>query len=379
MKKFERYFTLIVILAGAIASLSCAIGAGGADQKATEPPLPLVSTALPRVASTDPVAATRAPAQLSNSPVPTVPSPGSLTTSGGTIDNYSMALVFHAEGKDDQGKLYKQEFTFAEDSIKSQKAGHFKISGMSALPGLGSGDLDIYQLENSLYMFSPAQNGQNASCLSLGGDATTFDPSSMNPAAMMKDITVDRLLESGVMVNGVKADHYTLKNVDLGFAKATPLHGASSQSGEVWLAQDGGYAVKFTGQAQGAFDVVSSFTGTMTWSYDVTNVNKLTSIALPDECSSQQTSQFGLIFPPNATGLSQLGQMTVFSSPDKPADVSAYFQKNLPDKGWTIDSVNESMGPVITLQISKASQKMQIMITSDTSNGGSSAVITPAN
>jgi len=37
------------------------------------------------------------------------------------------------------------------------------------------------------------------------------------------------------------------------------------------------------------------------------------------------------------------------------------------------------MGPVITLQISKASQKMQIMITSDTSNGGSSAVITPAN
>jgi hypothetical protein len=195
----------------------------------------------------------------------------------------------------------------------------------------------------------------------------------MSRAAMMKDITVDKLLESGVMVNGVKTDQYTLKNSDLGFGKA------KSQSGEVWLAQDGGYAVKFNGQAEGTFDVASTFTGTITWTYDLTNINQLTTIALPTECSSQQTSQFDLVFPPNATGLSQLGQMTVFSSPDKSIDVSTFFQKNLPNKGWTIVSVDKSAGSGITLVISKADQKLQIVITGDSSNGSSYVIISPAH
>jgi hypothetical protein len=125
--------------------------------------------------------------------------------------------------------------------------------------------------------------------------------------------------------------------------------------------------------------VVSSFTGTITWTYDLTNINQLTHFALPAECSSQQTSQSDLVFPSNANGMSQLGQVTVFSSPDRPADVSTFFQKNLPEKGWTVDSVDESTGSGITLLISKADQKLQVLITGDSSNGGSNVIISPAH
>ncbi len=385
MRKFERYFTVVVILVAVFASLSCSIGVGGADQKATDTPsastagkvtaTTTASTAPAEVTRTAPAAKTVIPAQVPtlapNKPAPTLGALSDLAASTGTFDSYSMALVYHAEGKDEQGKPYKQDFTFAEDSIKSQKADHFKISGMSALLGLGSGDLDIYQLNSSLYMYSAPRNGQNASCLALGGDATTFDPTTMNPAAMMKNITVDKLIEKGAMVNGTMTDHYTLKNNDMGFGEAT------SQSGEVWLAQDGCYPVKFTGQADGTFDVTAKFTGTITWTYDVTNVNKLTGIDLPAECSSQGSAQSDLPIPPNATGLSQLGKMTVFSSPDKPGDVSTYFQKTLVEKGWTVDSVDESAGSTITLNISKTGQKMQILITGDSSIGGSNVIISP--
>jgi hypothetical protein len=319
------------------------------------------------------VPAAQTPAPSLDKPIHSVPPLSALTSGGSIIDSYSMSLAVLAEGKDGKGSSYKQDFTFAEDSIKSQKADHLKISGMSALLGLASGDLDIYQLNTSLYLYSAAQKGENASCLSLGSGATAFDPNIMNPGSMMKDITVDKLLDSGMMVNGVKTDHYSLKNSDLGFGKA------ASQSGEVWLAQDGGYVVKFSGQAEGTFDVVTSFTGTINWTYDVTNINLLTGIVLPEECSSQQTSLSDLVFPPNATGQSQLGQMTIFSSPDKPAAVSTFFQKNLPDKGWKIDSVEESHGSVITLQISKIGQKMQITITGEGSTASTNVIISPVH
>jgi hypothetical protein len=360
------------------ASLSCSIGAVGADQKPTDTPQPAAPAraTAPAPTSTVPAPAAKIPTQPEAKPIPTVPSLGDITSNTGNIDSFSMALVYHAEGKDDQGNPYKQDFTFAEDSIKSKKSDHFKISGMSALLGMGSGDLDIYEFDTSMFMYSAAQNDQKASCLALSGDKTTFDPNTMNPATLMKDITVDQLIAKGEMVNGVLADHYTVKNADIGFGTGTSQSGVTSQSGEVWLAQDGGYAVKFTGQAQGSFNLISTFTGTVTWTYDVKDINRVASIDLPPECSIQQNSQSDLVFPPNATGLSQLGQMTVFSSPDKPTDVSSFFQTNLPAKGWTVDSVNDSLGSVITIQISKAGQKMQIMITGDGSSG-SSVIITP--
>ena len=387
MKKLERMGTIFVIVMAVVVSLSCAIGAG---ETATNTPQPPVATQLPAATLAVPTQPVQTQAIVSPQPVetqnvaspqpatgvtPTAPEINTITGSEANLDSYSMSLAIHQDGTDDKGNPYKQDFTFAEDTIKSQKADHFKISGMGALLGVSSGDLDIYQIDTSLYMYSPAQNDQKASCLAMSSGSSPIVPSTMNPGSMMKDIQTDQLLEKGVTVNGVVADHYSVKSTDMGFGTAT------SESGEVWLVEDGGYPVKFTGQAQGTFDESSfgstsgSFTGTTSWDYELTNVNQLKSIDVPPECT-QPTTQSDLPIPSNAAGLSQLGGMTVFTSPDKPADVSAYFKKNLPDKGWTVDSVDDSLGSVITIDISKSDQKMQIMITAGSSGSGSSVIIT---
>jgi hypothetical protein len=376
LKKLERYFTVGVILTAVFASLSCSLGlsegtdtpAPPAANRASE--IPPAGSALPQLTQTLPP--TTIPTRPEATPLSTPPPLGELGGSAANIDSFSMSLVFQAEGVDSKGKPYTQTFSYTEDSIKSQKSNHIKVSGLGSAAGVGLGDMDIYQVTAGVFMYSAPQNGENPSCLALGSGQSTFDPNSINPAGLMKNITVDQLIARGEMVNGVLADHYTVKNADMGWGEAT------SQSGDVWLAQDGGYAVKFTGQAQGTFDIVTTFTGSITWNYDLTNVNQVNSIVLPPECTSQQNLLSDYVFPPNTTDLSQSGNMTVFSSLDKPADVSAFLQKNLPDKGWTIDLVDASTGSDITILISKAGKKMQITITSDSSTGGCSVFIAPA-
>jgi hypothetical protein len=170
----------------------------------------------------------------------------------------------------------------------------------------------------------------------------------------------------------VKADHYKVEQSNLGFGTTT------SQSGEVWLAQDGGYMVKFTGTAQGDFTIFSDTTkGTVTWNYDLTDANKLKEIVLPTECKEAAAGISDLPIPPNATDQGNLGDLITFTSPDAPKVVGEYYRKNLPLQGWKILS-DTNMDTVVMMTIQKDTRKYSIMIASGSANKGSSVVITKA-
>jgi hypothetical protein len=146
----------------------------------------------------------------------------------------------------------------------------------------------------------------------------------------------------------------------------------------VWLAQAGGYIVRFAGTAEGEFTLITDSTkGTVTWAYDLTEANRVKEIILPAECIEAAAAVSDLPIPPNATDQGNLGDLITFSSPDAPKAVGDYFRSNLPGKGWKIVS-DTAMDTVVMLTIQKDTRKYSIMIAPGTDNPGSSVVITRA-
>ncbi len=187
---------------------------------------------------------------------------------------------------------------------------------------------------------------------------------------MMKDIIPGALIARGELVNGVKTDHYKVDKVGVGFGELT------SESGEVWIAQDGGYAVHFVGQAEGTFDLSTSVKGQMNWTYDLKDVNQAFTIEVPEICANQQSALGDLPVPDNATQINSLGQIVTFGTPDKPDVVAKYFRDNLPGKGWKITEDSTMGDALFMLTAEKDGKVLSIMIAADDKTQGTSVIIT---
>ena len=148
-----------------------------------------------------------------------------------------------------------------------------------------------------------------------------------------------------------------MRKADLGFGIAT------TQAGEMWIAQDGGYLVKLASQGDGDFGLsADKIKGKVILTYDLTEVNKLANITLPAECQASTEAIKDVPVPPNAADQSSFGEMLTFSSPDAPKTVAEFYRKELVVKGWKITS-DSNLDTVVMLSIQKDTRKFQIMIT----------------
>lgn len=382
MSAFQRRFAYVVIVVAIFASLSCAFGPSGGSNPAptaapaTSAPLatipPQAATALqPTPTAEPPVAhATAGPTQAAASGGEKL---SSVNSNVDQLSSYRMAFTLSGSGKDENGSPVKQDMAFGQEVVKAKNSLHFSINGLGSLEAsmaaLGE-SLDIYQLDKQTYLYTPKQGDKTASCMSFGSEDAAFSDSLLKPGDMMKDIQTDQLIGKGEMLNGVKTDHFTVKKSVLGFGTAT------NESGEVWIAQDGGYVVKFAGQAEGSFDFTNKFTGNMAWSYEMKDVNVDFTIDLPQECAEQQNLT-DIPMPENATKVGNLGTITTFGSPDAPDVVAKFYRDNLAGTGWTLKDEN-ALGDIVTLTIEKDGKSMTVMITPDDDTKGSSVIITPA-
>ena len=137
--------------------------------------------------------------------------------------------------------------------------------------------------------------------------------------------------------------------------------------GDVWVAQDGGYGVKYVGQATGKDSTLGSSKMaqvTYNWTYDVTEINAVKPFALPAECEAAKPAN-DLPVPPNATSKAQIGGITSYKVPDKVAAVVDYLRKALTGAGWT-----EAEGGVVAdesanLNFAKDKRKLMIIVGKD--------------
>ena len=125
--------------------------------------------------------------------------------------------------------------------------------------------------------------------------------------------------------NDVVAFHYTFDE------RAMAESGRAETDGEVWVAVDGGQVVKYV-RTTTSDDVYfgEELEGTITWSYDLTGINQQPEIIIPTGCQVDAPSM------PDATNLQILPNWMGFETPSSVSDVTAFYQQQLPARGWTL-------------------------------------------
>jgi hypothetical protein len=128
-------------------------------------------------------------------------------------------------------------------------------------------------------------------------------------------------------VNGVAVNHYTFDQRALG------EDGVTESTGELWVAPEGGYLVKYVLTRKARADYFGEgVEGTLTLDYELTDVNKEdTAISLPDDCPPGFVDAPLL---PNASDISKTPGVLAYETSSTIADAAAFYEKNIPDLGW---------------------------------------------
>lgn len=125
--------------------------------------------------------------------------------------------------------------------------------------------------------------------------------------------------------NEVTANHYTFDQ------RALAESGRAETNGEVWVAVEGGYLVRFvrTSRADASY-WGEGMDGVMTWDYELTAINQPLDIELPAGCQVDAPAM------PDAVNLLNLPRSMGYDTPSSVADVTAFYREQLPSQGWTI-------------------------------------------
>lgn len=127
-------------------------------------------------------------------------------------------------------------------------------------------------------------------------------------------------------MNGIASTHYTFDEHALGQENLT------QSKGEMWVATDGGYVVKYLLSSTGKADYFGEgIEGTLTQDYELTDVGKAMTIDVPGDCPPGLVDAPQL---PDATNVDSSPGLLTYESSTKMAEASAFYQKGLPKLGW---------------------------------------------
>lgn len=128
-------------------------------------------------------------------------------------------------------------------------------------------------------------------------------------------------------VNGAQAVHYTFDE------RALAEYGFSKITGELWLASEGGYVLRFKMTTTGAVGYFDENTGgTLSYDYELTEINAPVSIELPADCPP------GLVdapMLPDAANVNNRPGVLEYQTASSVAEARAFYEQQLPKLGWT--------------------------------------------
>ncbi len=349
--------------------LAFAVACGGAPQ-ASEPTAGASRAATPASSTTEEGGSTAASEPAGSEPASGADtrSIDNLSSTLETLDSYRMRFTFGFDGKDDQGKDQKGSIQIVQEVVKATNDRRLRYStegnlssgspgaaGSAASPSGGA--YEILQIGDTSYLYSPEGTGDQKCFSYSGGDQGTSQTTELfKPDDIVGGVKDAKLVKRGETVNGIVTDHYTFDQGGLSFGTF------SSAKGDAWIASDGGYVVKYTGEATGKNALFGQSTeGSFTWEYLVEDVNTIKEIALPAECEGQKPAA-DIPIPSNATEKNSFGNIQTFITVDEPAAVAEYYKKELPGQGWQAGAGN-SLGDTETLEFTKEGRKLAITIT----------------
>ncbi len=166
-------------------------------------------------------------------------------------------------------------------------------------------------------------------------------------------------------VNTIAATHYKFDQRALG------EDGLNQSVGELWVATDGSYLVKYLLTTTAGPDYFGKgVDGTLKLDYELTAPNAPLAIALPDDCPPGLVDAPQL---PDATNVHNSPGVLTYDSPTSLADAAAFYEKQLPPLGWSA-----RVDPIIsdtTAMLNYTREDQAMIVTIETGPAGSSVTI----
>jgi len=285
------------------------------------------------------------------------------------FQNYRSAFTLHFEGMVDNVQHFQNISISQEVDLESQVR-HVQLEIDSDEDLAIQAFVDLYFFNDQIYL-----NNQQASgfpCLVISDQNNVIQTiRSFQPEDYFQGIQIGSLIESGVKVNGVLTDHYIVQNPGIN------LNNVDLQHSEIWLAQDGGNIIRFTGQVHADLPAsVMNGNGIASWEYNLKDINQVEGLQVPTDCLQQLQPTGDIPIPPNATEQQTLAGIITFNSPDSPEIVGEYYRQHLPLQDWKITN-DTSLAEMVMMSADRTGQSLQILITPG-KTGGSAVIMSTA-
>jgi hypothetical protein len=167
--------------------------------------------------------------------------------------------------------------------------------------------------------------GEDGSCIATVFDAQDPLMELVDPAGLLTGVFGAE--EAGQeTVNGIETTHYTFDE------RALVQNGRNSSTGEMWVASEGGYIVRYLVTTRGNADYFGGgMEGTLTRDYELTEVNQPLTIDLPANCPP------GLVNAPllsDATNVVNLPSLLAYDTGTSVLEAHAFYEQELSNLGW---------------------------------------------
>ncbi|MDY6875386.1 MAG: hypothetical protein SWK90_04165 [Chloroflexota bacterium] len=164
-------------------------------------------------------------------------------------------------------------------------------------------------------------------------------------------------------VNGILCSHYTFDETGVAWA------GFAHAEGEVWVAVDGDYVVRYILEADGK-DPATEDEGHIEWEYEISDVNVPITIEPPPGCEITE-SEFPIMS--DATDMTTMGGMTMYTSASPLDDVLAFYQEQMEANGWS--DTGDTFITSDTAMLSYTKDERVVTIALSTEDGAVSVII----
>ena len=262
------------------------------------------------------------------------------------LSSYKATLTLAFDGTRD-GQPSQWSKTYVMLTTKEPAARQLTIEKTGAISNLDA--VFMAEVAGAAY----ERRGENA-C-----NANVIDPGNslidrLEPAGLLIGV-IGAEEAGGETVNAVAANHYTFDERafgQLGLAKST---------GEMWVATEGGYIVKYLVTTKGTADYFGEgIEGTLTWDYELTDVSQPVTFALPADCPP------GLVdapLLPDAANVLNMPSMLTYDTASSMKDAAAFYKEQIPGLGWEVLDEPSITDTNAMLEFTHEDQTMTVIIT----------------
>lgn len=229
----------------------------------------------------------------------------------------------------------------------------------------GFGEISVVQVDGKTYTNLPG----------LGCNVTEGMESSMTeglitrPDEMFDDLNSENvtLMEEGIVINGVATNHYHFDETAIQDSDAS----ISTLSGDVYVAREGEFIVRFVidgqGNVKGFGQKSNTDLSTFHMEFNVFDVNSNITITGPSECSTEATnSDYPMLA--DAYEVTRFAGVVTYKTNMDIADATMFYRNELTSQGWIVSfDYSDDITALITLQ--KEGNTLTVTVTIDPDSG----------